>query len=62
VSNHAIFLHDRQGAVTEIDASRIDVILAFEFLKMQARVRGIALELPIRAFRLSLNVGGQPGK
>ena len=48
IPDDAIFLHDRQGAVVETDASRIDVVLPFEFLKLQAWVRGIALEKAIR--------------
>jgi hypothetical protein len=62
VPDDAIFLHDCQGAVVEADASRVDVIFAFEFLEVQARVRGISLEKPIRSFGFPSDAGGQVGE
>jgi hypothetical protein len=44
--------------VIEADASRIEVVVTFEFLKVQAGVRGIALEEPIRTLGVALNVDG----
>jgi hypothetical protein len=40
----AVLLHHRQSAVPEADARRIDIILAFQFLELQTRMRWIALE------------------
>jgi hypothetical protein len=44
VSDDAILLHHGQSPIFEADASRIDVVLAFQFLEVQSRVRRIALE------------------
>jgi hypothetical protein len=58
VPDDAVFLHERQSALLQTDASRIDVILAFQLLELQARVRRIALEEPIGALGVPLNVVG----
>jgi hypothetical protein len=49
VPDDAVFLHERQSAIFQTDASRIDVILAYQFLELQAGVRRIALEEAIGA-------------
>src|ERR1022692_4348193 len=62
VPDDAVFLHDCQSAVLRTDASRIDVILASEFLELQAGMRRIALEETIGALGVPLCVGGWIGK
>lgn len=57
-----IFLHHRQSAVPETDASRINVILAFQFLELQAGMRRIALEETIGTLGFPLSVRGQARK
>jgi hypothetical protein len=59
VPNDAISAHDRQSTVVQTDASRIDCILAFELLKVQAGVRRIALKEPVCALRIALDVNGE---
>src|ERR1017187_688962 len=44
IPDDAVFLHDCQSAVLKTDASRIDVILAFQFLELQAGMRRIAIQ------------------
>ena len=48
-----------QSAVLETDASRVDVIIAFQFLELKTRVRRIALEQTIGAFGVLLHFEGQ---
>lgn len=55
----SIFLHDSQSAIFKANANRIDVILAFQFLEFQARVRRIALKETIGALGVPLSVRGQ---
>ncbi|MGA3042446.1 MAG: hypothetical protein ABSF54_16815 [Bryobacteraceae bacterium] len=57
-----VFLHNCQSAVIKTDASRINVILPFQFLELQARMRQIALEETIGALCVPLGVCGQAGK
>ena len=59
IPDDAIFLHDCQSAVLETDASRVDVIIAFQFLELKTRVRRIALEQTIGAFGVPLHFEGQ---
>ena len=58
VPDDAVFLHDCQSAVLRTDASRIDVILASEFLELQFGMRRIALEETIGALGVPLRVHG----
>jgi hypothetical protein len=48
-------LHDTQCAIFQTDANRIDVILPFQLLKLQAGVRRIALEDTICALGIPLS-------
>ena len=41
IPDDAIFLHDRKRAVFETDASRIDFVLAFEFLNRRPGRAGL---------------------
>jgi hypothetical protein len=59
VPDDAIFLHDSQSAVLETDASRINTMLACQFLELQTRVRRIALEEAIGALGITLSIDGQ---
>jgi hypothetical protein len=62
VPDHRIFLHNRERPIAEADANRIDAVLTFQLLELQARMGSIALELPIGAFCLLLNVEREVGK
>jgi hypothetical protein len=44
VPNNAISIDGRQSAVSEADSRGIDVVLAFEFLELQAGMPRIALK------------------
>lgn len=46
----------RQAMVSEADSCRIDVVVAFEFLELQAGMPWIALENPIGALGVPLNI------
>lgn len=59
VPDDLIFLHDRQSAVAESDARRIDVNFTFQFLELKTGVRRIAQKETIGAFRVPLLVDWQ---
>lgn len=61
VPKHAILLSDRERPVAESDANGINVILTFQFLELQAGMGRIALEKPIGAFGVLLNIEWQGG-
>jgi hypothetical protein len=56
VPNNPISVHHRQRTVCEADPRRIDVIVAFEFLEVQARMPRIVLENSIGTLGIALNV------
>jgi len=56
VPDDLIFLHDRQSAVAESDARRIDVNFTFQFLELKTGMRRIAQKETIGAFRVPLRV------
>ena len=61
VPDNSIFLHDSQSAVLKADASRVDVIRAFQFLELQTGMRWVALDWvalgeTIGGLRVPLNV------
>jgi hypothetical protein len=41
VPDHPVLLHKREHPRSEADASRIDIILAFQFLELKARMPGL---------------------
>jgi hypothetical protein len=59
VPDDLIFLRDRQSAVAESDARRIDVNFTFQFLELKTGVRRIAQKETIGAFRVPLRVDWQ---
>jgi hypothetical protein len=58
VPHDSIVPHDGQSAIFKTDANRLDAILAFQFLELQARVRRIALEQTICALGVPLRAKG----
>ncbi len=54
VPHDSIFLHDAKGSIFKTDANRIDVILAFQFLELQAGVRRIFLKETLSALGVPL--------
>jgi hypothetical protein len=57
IPDDPILLHDRERSIIKTDTNRIDVLLAFQFLELQAGMRRIALEQPIGSFERSLSGG-----
>ncbi len=62
VPENVVLPHYGKSAVLKTDASRIDIIFAFQFLELKARVRRIALKKPKGPLGVPLNVEGQTGK
>ena len=62
IPDDPVFLHDRQRAIVQADARRINIILALQLLEFQARMPWILPKKAIRALRVPLNFGWQLGK
>jgi hypothetical protein len=56
IPDHTISIDDRQGAVSESDSHRINVVLAFQFLELEARMPRIVLKRSIGTLSVPLNV------
>jgi hypothetical protein len=59
VPDHPVCLPDGQSTITEAYASGINIVIALDFLELQARVRWICLEDSVGALGLALGIRRQ---